>query len=78
MITKLSKKGKIIFYCSHLLDIMEKVSDRIIIIENGRIKINELKKDLELNQNYSSLNNIFRSISENNSNKEFFYDEVFS
>ncbi len=78
MISKLSKRGKVIFYCSHLLDIMEKVSDRIIIIEKGKIKINELKKDLELNQDYKSLDNIFRNISENNSNKEFFYDEVFN
>lgn len=78
MIAKLSKNGKTIFYSSHLLDIMEKVSDRIIVIEDGIIKIDDDKQNLELNYNYKSLENIFRNISENNSHKIFSYDEVFS
>lgn len=32
---RLSKEGKTIFYCSHLMDIVEKISDRIILINNG-------------------------------------------
>lgn len=77
MIANLSKNGKTIFYCSHLLDIMQKVSDRIIIIENGIIKIDEFKKNLELNYNYKSLESIFRNISGNSTHKIFSYDEVF-
>ena len=33
----LAKEGKTIFYCSHLMDIVEKISDRIILIDNGNI-----------------------------------------
>lgn len=37
LITMLAKEGKTIFYCSHLMDIVEKISDRIILIDNGNI-----------------------------------------
>ena len=32
LISKLAKEGKTIFYCSHMMDVVEKVSDRIILI----------------------------------------------
>jgi ABC-2 type transport system ATP-binding protein len=35
LLIRLSKEGKTIFYCSHLMDIVEKISDRIILINNG-------------------------------------------
>jgi len=35
LLTNLAKDGKTIFYCSHLMDIVEKISDRIILINNG-------------------------------------------
>jgi ABC-2 type transport system ATP-binding protein len=77
MISKLSKKGKIIFYCSHLLDIMEKVSDRIIILDKGEIKLNEYKSDLKNSSDFKSLESLFQNLKEDNSKKEFSYDEVF-
>lgn len=33
----LKKEGKTIFYCSHMMDVVEKVSDRIVLIDDGRI-----------------------------------------
>lgn len=77
IISKLAKRGKTIFYCSHLLDIMEKVSDRVIIIEDGRIKINSSKEELKSNNDFKSLENIFRDMRETGSKKEFSYDEIF-
>lgn len=77
IVSKLAKKGKTIFYCSHLLDIMEKVSDRIIIVEKGQIKINSSKEELKSNNDYKSLENIFRDMNETGFKKEFSYDEVF-
>ena len=77
IVSKLAKKGKTIFYCSHLLDIMEKVSDRIIIVEEGQIKINSSKEELKSNNDYKSLENIFRDMNETGFKKEFSYDEVF-
>lgn len=35
LLLRLSQEGKTIFYCSHLMDVVEKISDRIILINNG-------------------------------------------
>jgi ABC-2 type transport system ATP-binding protein len=35
LLISLAKDGKTIFYCSHLMDVVEKISDRIILINNG-------------------------------------------
>jgi ABC-2 type transport system ATP-binding protein len=78
MISKLSKKGKTVFYCSHLLDIMEKVSDRIIILDKGEIRINESKSEMKNSSDFKSLETLFKKFKEDNSQKEFSYDEVFS
>lgn len=43
-----AKKGNIVFFSSHIIDIVEKLCDRIIIIKNGKIvtslKLDELKE----------------------------------
>lgn len=45
----LKAEGKTIFYCSHMMDVVEKVSDRIVLIDKGEIiadgTIEELRKD---------------------------------
>lgn len=37
MISLLAKEGKTVFYCSHMMDVVEKISDRIILIHEGVI-----------------------------------------
>lgn len=37
LITTLAKEGKTIVYCSHILDVVEKLCERVIIIHQGRI-----------------------------------------
>src|SRR6202012_3238099 len=37
LIMRLSHEGKTIFYCSHMMDIVEKVADRILLISKGEI-----------------------------------------
>ena len=37
LLMRMAKEGKTIFYCSHLMDIVEKISDRILLINNGMI-----------------------------------------
>lgn len=37
IITLLKKENKTIFYCSHMMDVVEKVADRIVLIDEGRI-----------------------------------------
>ena len=37
IIARFADQGKTIFYCSHMMDVVEKISDRIILIGDGRI-----------------------------------------
>lgn len=37
LIALLAKEGKTIFYCSHMMDVVEKVSDRIVLINQGTV-----------------------------------------
>ncbi len=37
IITQLAEQGKTIIYCSHIMDTVEKISDRIILIADGRV-----------------------------------------
>src|SRR5438445_989480 len=37
LITSLAREGKTIIYCSHLLDVVERVCERIVIIHEGRL-----------------------------------------
>jgi ABC-2 type transport system ATP-binding protein len=37
LIMRLSKEGKTIFYCSHMMDVVEKVAHRILLINKGEI-----------------------------------------
>ncbi|HEY9176809.1 MAG TPA: ABC transporter ATP-binding protein [Flavipsychrobacter sp.] len=45
----LKAEGRTIFYCSHMMDVVERVSDRIVLIDKGTIvadgTIEELQKD---------------------------------
>jgi ABC-2 type transport system ATP-binding protein len=48
LLRDLASQGKTIFYCSHVLEVVEKVCDRIVILMNGRViadgNVNELKE----------------------------------
>lgn len=37
LLQALKQEGKTIFYCSHMMDVVERVSDRILLINNGSI-----------------------------------------
>jgi ABC-2 type transport system ATP-binding protein len=43
----LKSEGKTIFYCSHMMDVVEKVSDRIVLIDRGQIIADGTIKDLQ-------------------------------
>ena len=49
LLQALKQEGKTIFYCSHMMDVVEKVSDRIVLINNGSIiadgTIDELRQN---------------------------------
>jgi len=59
LLGKLADSGKTIFYCSHMMDIVEKVSDRIILIDEGRVIADGSFEELKLKQGDKSLEQIF-------------------
>lgn len=59
LIFKLAKEGKTVFYCSHMMDIVEKVSDRIILINEGNVVADGSFTELQKQQGNESLEKIF-------------------
>ena len=62
ILAQLKQAGKTIFYSSHIMDVVEKISDRIIIIDNGEVKADGTFEELKNNEHQGSLENIFTSL----------------
>ena len=58
LIGRLAREGKTIFYCSHMMDVVEKVSDRIVLIDEGRVVADGSFEELK-QQGNQSLEQIF-------------------
>jgi len=59
LISRLAREGKTIFYCSHMMDVVEKVSDRIIVIDKGTIVADGSFEELKRKEGDESLEKIF-------------------
>ena len=77
LIKELSLKGKTILYCSHLLDVIEKISSKIILIDKGKIVIDKDTTDLKSTKDYTNLENLFKGLNPETEKKKFSYDEIF-
>jgi ABC-2 type transport system ATP-binding protein len=62
LIGKLARDGKTVFYCSHMMDVVEKVSDRIVLIDEGRMIANGTIDELKEAHGQQSLEKIFASL----------------
>jgi ABC-2 type transport system ATP-binding protein len=67
LISRLARDGKTIFYCSHMMDVVEKVSDRIVLIDNGVVIANGSFEELQQQQGNQSLEKIFAGLTGNDS-----------
>lgn len=67
LISRLAKDGKTIFYCSHMMDVVEKVSDRIVLINEGTVIANGSFDELRQQQGNQSLEKIFASMTSSDS-----------
>jgi len=65
LISKLAKEGKTIFYCSHMMDVVEKVSDRIILINQGVVVADGSFRELQQREGNTSLEQIFAQLTGN-------------
>jgi ABC-2 type transport system ATP-binding protein len=62
LIQRLAREGKTIFYCSHMMDVVEKVSDKIILIDQGQIIANGTYAELKAKVGDKSLEQIFAAL----------------
>ncbi len=62
LIRKLADQGKTIFYSSHILEVVEKICDRVIILNKGNIVADGSIQDLRQMTRESSLEEIFSQV----------------
>lgn len=77
MIKDLSQRGKTVFYCSHLLDVIEKISTRILLIDKGKIVLDKNTMELKDSKDYTNLESLFKSLEPVEKRKKFSYEEIF-
>lgn len=65
IITQMAAEGKTIFYSSHLMDVVEKVSDRIVLINQGNIVADGTFDELKGASSNESLEKLFARLTGN-------------
>jgi ABC-2 type transport system ATP-binding protein len=65
ILIQLKKNGKTIFYSSHIMDVVEKISDRIMIINKGELIANGTFADLNARAKSGSLEQLFTELTGN-------------
>lgn len=58
----LSAKGTTVFYCSHVMDVVERVCDRIAILDGGRIAVDGSFEELRERSGEAHLESIFAQL----------------
>lgn len=62
ILTQLAKEGKTIFYSSHIMDVVEKISDRIILIDQGVVVADGSFEELNSKAQTGSLESLFTQL----------------
>lgn len=62
LVRKLSTEGKIIIYSSHILEIVEKVASRVIILHQGRVQADDSVENLRTLMKVPSLEEVFNQL----------------
>lgn len=70
MLIHLAHDGKTIFYSSHLMDVVEKISDRIILIDQGTVIADGSFNDLNKLTNDANLEKMFTRLTGNTNHEE--------
>lgn len=60
LIAALALQGKTVLYSSHVLDVVEKVCHRVLIIHQGTLIANSTPEELKASANAESLEDVFR------------------
>jgi ABC-2 type transport system ATP-binding protein len=62
LIAALAASGKTILYSSHVLDVVEKVCDRVLIIHQGKLIADSTPRDLNASTGQATLEDVFRRL----------------
>jgi ABC-2 type transport system ATP-binding protein len=62
LITSLARDGKTIVYCSHILDVVERVCERVVIIHEGRIVADGTSQELRERAGEPTLERVFNKL----------------
>lgn len=62
ILAKLAEKGKTIFYSSHIMEVVEKISSRIVLLNNGQIVADGSFEELKNTCSEGSLEQIFNQL----------------
>lgn len=65
ILAQLKHAGKTIFYSSHIMDVVEKISDRIVLINQGTVIANGTFEELKSQRESGSLEQIFNQLTGN-------------
>ena len=60
----LAQQGKTVFYCSHVLDVVERLCRRVIIIDHGRIVADAQVEKLKEVTALASLEDVFQKLTD--------------
>jgi len=67
LIAALAATGKTILYSSHVLDVVEKVCDRVLIIHKGNLIADSTPEDLKASTRQATLEEVFRKLTDSES-----------
>ncbi|WP_201716498.1 ABC transporter ATP-binding protein [Rossellomorea arthrocnemi] len=70
LLAQLATQGKTIFYSSHIMDVVEKISNRIVLLHNGQIVADGSFEELKNQNMEGSLEEIFNQLTGFNEHKE--------
>lgn len=70
ILSELVKEGKTIFYSSHIIDVVEKISHRIILLNDGVVAADGSFEELKESCNEESLEEIFNDLTGFNNHKK--------
>ncbi|MDY0394423.1 ABC transporter ATP-binding protein [Virgibacillus halophilus] len=62
LLEKLAERGKTIFYSSHIMDVVEKISHRIVLLADGHIAADGSFEELRKESKEGSLEDIFNQL----------------
>lgn len=70
LLASLAAQGKTIFYSSHIMDVVEKISNRIILLDDGKIIADGSFHELQQQSKEGSLEQVFNQLTGSHDHKD--------